>query len=138
MKIVRLRSAVLLAAGLLATGLLPGISAAQDSSPDQAAPSQQQAPAPGERVHGQKMLEGLNLTQDQQAQINKIRGDAKAKADAVNADSSLSSADKQAKIRTIHRDSMKQIRSVLTPEQRQQLKAKIKERRAARGSRQPS
>lgn len=89
-------------------------------------------------MHGQKMLEDLNLTQDQQAQINKIRGDAKAKADAVNADSSLSSADKQAKIRTIHRDSMKQIRSVLTPEQRQQLKAKIKERRAARGSRQPS
>jgi|SRR5690242_16383982 len=135
MKIVRLRSAVLLAAGLLATGLLPGISAAQDSSPDQAAPSQQQAPGPGKRMHGQKMLEGLNLTEDQQAQIDKIRSDAKAKADAVNADSSLSGADKQAKIRAIHRDSMKQIRAVLTPEQRQQLRAK---RRAARGARQPS
>ena len=135
MKVFRLRSAVLLAAGLLATGLLPGISTAQDSSPDQAAPSQQQAPAPGERMHGQKVLEGLNLTEDQQAQIDKIRSDAKAKADAVNADSSLSGADKQAKIRAIHRDSMKQIRAVLTPEQRQQLRAK---RRAARGARQPS
>ena len=81
------------------------------------------------------MLEGLNLTEDQQAQIDKIRSDAKAKADAVNADSSLSGADKQAKIRAIHRDSMKQIRAVLTPEQRQQLRAK---RRAARGARQPS
>jgi len=138
MKILSFRSAVLLTASLFAAGLLPGISGAQESSTDQAAPSQQQAPAPGERMHGQKMLEGLNLTQDQQAQIDKIRGDAKAKADAVNADSSLSGADKQAKMRAIHRDSMKQIRAVLTPEQRQQLRAKMKERRAARGARQPS
>lgn len=139
MKIRTFRFAVMIGAGLFSIGLLPGIAAAQDGSQEQTAPAQQQAPAPGERMSGHgKMLESLNLTDDQQAQINKIREDAKAKAQAVKTDSSLSDADKRAKIRTIHRDSMKQMRAVLTPEQRQQLRIKMKERRAAREPRQPS
>ena len=139
MRIRTFRSAVLIGAGLFSIGLLPAIAAAQDSSQEQTAPAQQQAPAPGARMRGHgKMLGSLNLTDDQQAQINKIREDAKAKTEAVKTDSSLSDADKRAKIRTIHRDSMKQMRAVLTPEQRQQLREKMKERRAARGQQQPS
>lgn len=84
------------------------------------------------------MMQELNLTGDQQAQIKKIHQEARAKMDAVNADSSLSDADKQAKIRAIHRASMKQVHAVLTPEQREQLREKMRERRAARHQQQPS
>ena len=134
-----LRSAALAAAAIFAVGMLPGGAAAQDNSQEQAAPAQQPAPAPGQRMHGhEKMLESLNLTEDQQAQIKKIHEDAKAKADAVTADTSLSATDKQAKIRAIHRESMKQVHAVLTPEQREQLREKMRERRASRGQRQPS
>lgn len=124
---------------MLAAGMLSGLAAAQDASQEQSAPAQQAAPVPGQRMHGhEKMLESLNLTEDQQAQIKKIHEDAKAKAAAVSADTSLSAADKQAKIRAIHRAIMKQVHAVLTPEQRQQLREKMRERRGARGQQQPS
>lgn len=132
-----LRLAFLSGAGILALGALQKVSVAQEKPQDQAAPTQQASPAPGRRMHGEKMLEGLNLTDDQKAQIKKIHEDARAKADAVSADTSLSEADKQAKLRAIHRDSMKQVHAVLTPEQRQQLREKMRERRGARRQ-QPS
>jgi protein CpxP len=133
-----LRSALLLGAGILALGILPEASGAQQNQQDQTAPAQQASPAPGGRMHGQKMLQELSLTEDQQAQIKKIHQDAKAKADAIRADNSLTDADRQAKIRAIRRASMKQVHAVLTPEQREQLREKMRERRAARQQQQPS
>ena len=70
---------------------------------------------------------GLNLTDDQKTQIKKIHMDAKSKADAIMADSSLSDADKQAKVREIHHNAMMEANKVLTPDQRSQLKEKMKE-----------
>ena len=89
-------------------------------------------------MHGEDRFAGLNLTEDQKAQIKKIHEDAKAKADSVKANTSLSDADKQAKVKEIHREAKKQVRAVLTPEQREQLKAKMRERHAERSKTQPS
>jgi Spy/CpxP family protein refolding chaperone len=83
--------------------------------------------------HGEGMFADLNLTDDQKAQIKKIHEDAKAKADAVKADTTLSDADKKAKFREIRKSAMTESKKVLTAEQRAQLKEKMKERRAAKG-----
>ena len=90
------------------------------------------------RGHGDQLFADLNLTDDQKAQIKKIRQDAKAKADAVMGDSSLSDADKKTKVREIHKAAMMESKKVLTAEQRVQLKEKMKERRAAKSQSTPS
>ena len=98
----------------------------------------QSAQEPGQRTHAKDRFAGLNLSDDQKAQIKKIHEDAKAKADSVMANTSLSDADKQAKVKEIHQAAKKQVRTVLTPEQREQLRAKMRERRAERSQTQPS
>jgi len=80
--------------------------------------------------HGEGAFASLNLTDDQKAQMKQIHESAKAKVDAVMADTSLSDADRQAKVKAIHRATMQQARAILTPEQRQQLKTNRRERRA--------
>ncbi len=135
MKIKSATDTLLSLAGLLLAATLAPTTFAQAPAQDQSAPPAATQPAPEARKHGDGMLAGLNLTDDQKAQIKQIHQDAKAKADAVRADNTLSDADKQVKVKAIHRGAKKQVRGVLTPEQRQQLRAqrktRIRERRAA-------
>jgi len=139
MKKHKLIEAVLGVTGLVALGTFaPGALAQQAGTQDQGKPPATAQPGPAMHKHGQDLLADLNLTDDQKAQIKKIHEDAKSKAEAVRADSSLSETDKQAKIREIHRSAMMESRKVLTVEQRAQLKEKMKERRAARTQTQPS
>jgi Spy/CpxP family protein refolding chaperone len=77
----------------------------------------------------------LNLSDDQKTQIKKIHEEARAKRDKVMADSSLSDTAKQEKAKEIRHAAIEQARSVLTPEQREQLKAN---RSAGRAERSPS
>lgn len=116
MDIKSLRNGVLLAAGLLAISVSPVLASAsaipQDAGQAQAAPADQARPSRPD----------LNLTDDQKAQMKKIHEDAKAQIAAVNNDSSLSADQKQAKIRSIRRDTHKQTEALLTPEQRQTMK----------------
>ncbi len=132
------RVSVLLGAGLLALTGLPRLATAQDNSQEPAPSAQQPAPSPRQGMHGQRMLERLNLTDDQKAQIKKIHEDARAKMDAIRTDSSLSDAERKAKIQEIRRSTMRQVHAVLTPEQRQQLREEMRQRRAARHQQQPS
>jgi periplasmic protein CpxP/Spy len=130
---------VLGVAGLLALATFaPGAFAQQAGSQDQGNPPAATKPGPGMHKHRKDPFADLNLTDDQKAQIKKIREDAKSKADAVKEDSSLADADKRTKLREIHRSAMMESRKVLTTEQRAQLKEKRKERRAARTQTQPS
>jgi Spy/CpxP family protein refolding chaperone len=112
-----LRNGVLFAAGvLMAVGspmLARTASSPQDPGQTQAAPAQQNGPARPD----------LNLTDDQKAQMKKFHQDAKAQIEAVNNDSSLSADQKQAKIQGIHRETHKQVESILTPSQKQQMRA---------------
>ena len=117
-------------AGLLLAATFAPASFAQSASQEQSAPPAASQPAQSKTRHGDRFA-GLDLTDDQKAQIKQIRQDAKAKVEAVRADNTLSDADKRTKLKAIHREARMQTRKVLTPEQRKQLKTKIRERRAA-------
>ncbi len=108
---------------MLATGVAQNTPAA-DSAPAPATTTT--APAMGP-MHG--MLEQLNLTDQQKTQIQAIRTKARERVQAVKSDSSLSDAQKQARIHRIRHISRRRVFSVLTVEQRQQLRAQMKQHR---------
>jgi len=120
-----------LVAELLVTCAMPALTRAQEatqgSNQEQAAPAQAAPNRPN-----------LNLTDDQRAQMKKIREDAKSQIDAVNNDSSLSVDQKQAKIKQIHRDSHKQVMAMLTPEQRKTMRQWRHEHRGEKNAQAPS
>jgi periplasmic protein CpxP/Spy len=133
MKILNLAKVTLLLAGIMALGAVAPMTYAQAGGQDQANPPAQGQPGPGMHGH-ENPYAGLNLTDDQKEQIKKIHADAKAKADAVMADTSLSDQDKHTKLHEIHRAARMEADKVLTPEQRAQLKEKMKERREAKSN----
>jgi Spy/CpxP family protein refolding chaperone len=63
----------------------------------------------------------LNLTDDQRAKIQPILQSSQQQAQAVRGDTTLSQEQKQAKLREIHQGAMSQVKSLLTPEQQQQM-----------------
>jgi periplasmic protein CpxP/Spy len=126
-----LRNGVLLVAGVLVAYASPAMAlaagAAQEATQTQTAPAQQdKADRPD-----------LNLTDDQKAQMKKIHQDAKSQMEAVNNDSSLSADQKQAKIHAIHRDTHKQVEAMLTPEQRQKMRAWHQSHRGEKSQHEP-
>ena len=129
---------VLTVAGMLALGTFAPHAFAQPGQDQQGNPPAATGTTPKMHKHGEGMFADLNLTDDQKAQIKKIHEDAKAKADAVKADTTLSEADRQAKFREIRKSARMESSKVLTAEQRAQLKAKMKERRAAKSQTSPS
>jgi Spy/CpxP family protein refolding chaperone len=132
----KLLNSILGAGALLLAATFAPTTFAQSTSQEQTTPPANSQPTG--RHHGKDRFAGLNLTDDQKAQMKKIHEDAKAKADAVMANTSLSDADKQAQVKSIHRAARKQVHAVLTPEQREQLRAKMRERRTERSQTQPS
>lgn len=124
MKTQNIAKKLLTVAGLLALGTFSPLAFAQAGGQEPSSPPAQQEM----KGHGNP-YEGLNLTDDQKTQIKKIHMDAKAKADAVMGDSSLSDADKQTKVKEIHKAARMEADKVLTPEQRAQMKEKMKDRR---------
>lgn len=117
-------------AAVLGLSILPATLRAQDT---QSAPAQDQSQAAPAQKPAQKggQLAGLNLTDDQKAQIKQIHADTKAKVEAVNADSTLTADQKAEKTRQLHRAAHMQVRKVLTPEQRQAMRERARARRAA-------
>ena len=100
---------------------------AQDNSsaatPAHAAPSEQGRRAPDPQQQLQRLTKQLQLSADQQAKIGPILQQRDQQMQALRADTSLSQADRRAKLMTLAQDSGKQIDAVLTPAQRDQLKA---------------
>jgi periplasmic protein CpxP/Spy len=89
----------------------------------------------GAAMQGQRHedeLAKLNLTDDQKAKVSKIHADMKSQMDAVKSDTTLTADQRQAKLKEIHKASHEQVLQVLTPDQRQQMKADEKERKAAK------
>src|ERR1700686_4358933 len=129
MKAFRMLKQMAATAGLLAMIATPAALMAQDtpqSNPqDQAASTQ-----PGHR-HGDELAK-LNLTDDQKAQVKKIHENMRAQMDAVKSDATLTAEQKQAKMKELHKSSHEQVKQLLTPDQRKQMKADEKERKAER------
>jgi Spy/CpxP family protein refolding chaperone len=129
---------IAVAAGFLALTFAPGISRARGSSQAAAQDQSQAAPAaPTQqegRMHG--AMKGLNLTDDQKAEMKKIHESAKSQLEAVKKDESLTADQKDAKIHQLRHSARLQMVKLLTPEQRQQMKANVRALRAARREKQ--
>jgi Spy/CpxP family protein refolding chaperone len=125
------RNGVLFLAGVLAAYGSPvlalAVGNAQDAGQTQAAPEQKT----------ERQRPDLNLTDDQKAQMKKIHEGAKSQIAAVNSDSSLSADQRQAKIQSIHRETHKQVEAMLTPEQKQTMKAWRKAHRGEKSQQEP-
>ncbi len=82
------------------------------------------------RQHGAQIAQMLNLTAEQKSQIKPILLDAKAKAQAIKADSALSADQKKAKFMELRASVKAQIAQILTPEQKQKF---MQSRKQGRG-----
>jgi Spy/CpxP family protein refolding chaperone len=122
-------------AGFLLVSMFPAMSQAQNTAPD-SSPAQSQATAPQQDEKG-AALANLNLTDDQKAQVKQIREGARSQAEAVKSDSSLSAEQKEAKIKSIHRDAHMQMKKVLTPEQLKQMHENMRARREMKQQQSP-
>jgi Spy/CpxP family protein refolding chaperone len=132
MKTKSLINSVLGVGALLLVATFAPTTLAQSPAQDQATPPAASEPAARAHEHGKSPFAGLNLSDEQKTQIKKIHEAARAKRDKVMADSSLSDTAKHEKAREIRHAAMEQSRSVLTPEQREQLKANRSARRGER------
>jgi Spy/CpxP family protein refolding chaperone len=112
----------LLAPGLLALGLASGLPLAaqtpdQQSNTPQAAQSAPRTPDPVRQ--SKHLAKRLNLTPDQENQIEPILADRIQQSQAIRSDATLSPKDRAAKMRTLRQDSEAKIKSVLTSDQQQ-------------------
>ena len=73
------------------------------------------------QAHLDHMSQMLNLTEDQKAKILPILQDSSKQMQDLRQDTSLSPQDRRTKMRSIHDNTMSQIRPVLTPEQQAKL-----------------
>ena len=123
------------AAGLLALTLTPAMSRAQNSQQPPEQDKTQTAPSPqAGRKHG--AMAGLNLTEDQRTEFKKIHEATKTQLEAVGKDETLTADQKAAKIHQLRHSARLQVVKLLTPEQRQQMRANIREMRATRKEQQ--
>jgi Spy/CpxP family protein refolding chaperone len=129
---------IAVAAGFLALTFVPGMSRAQSSSQPPAQDQSQATPATPERHEGRmhRVMQGLNLTDEQKTAMKKIHESTKAQLDAVNKDESLTTDQKTAKIHQLHHSGRMQMVKLLTPEQQQQMRANVRAMRAAHREKQ--
>lgn len=127
-----------IAAGLLALTLAPAMTRAQDNAQPPAQAQSQAAPAtpaqPTAKRHG--AMEGLNLTEDQKAAMKKIHESTKSQVEALKADNSLTADQKAEQAHQLRRKARVEVAKLLTPEQRQQMRANIRAMRVARRAQQ--
>ena len=86
--------------------------------------------------HGDRMLKDLNLTKDQQTQVQLIRDRYRLKADSLRQGGAEHDSTSRAAFRGLMTQEMSDIRAVLNPDQQKQFDdkmAKMKERRAQHG-----
>ena len=118
---------------LTAVLLLPlaGLAQEQDKDKDQgqSSPSQSDSQRRGrfagaqrERQHMAMLAQKLNLTDAQKQQFQQIGRDMRKQGMAIRQDSSLSSDQKKEKMLALRKQAHQQMFSVLTPEQKEQLK----------------
>jgi periplasmic protein CpxP/Spy len=138
MKITMFRKTILqvaaLALGTIALVALPVM--AQDPAAPPPAPQGQAGPQHGHGGPGGMrgnqvdfLTKKLNLTPDQVTQVKAIDDDARKQFMALRDDTSISGADKRAKIMDIHKASQDKIRALLTDDQKTKYDALQEEMR---------
>lgn len=129
---------IAVAAGFLALSFTPAVSRAQNSQQPPEQDKTQTTPATPTPQEGRKhgAMAGLNLTAEQRAEFKKIHQATKAQVEATTKDDTLSSDQKLAKIHQLRHSARLQMVKLLTPDQRQQMRANIREMRASRKEQQ--
>jgi Spy/CpxP family protein refolding chaperone len=138
---------LLLAVGLFAS--YGGVSSAfaqdaQSQQPDQSTqqPNQQggkhhhRGGKNNSQKHLQKLTKELNLSADQQAKVKSILDDQQQQFATIHQDSSLSKADKKAKMAQVHDSAASQVRAILNPDQQTKfdaMMAKHKDKMSKKG-----
>ena len=69
-----------------------------------------------------KDLKQLNLSTDQEKQIDNVRSNSRQEKEKINNDKTLTAEQKKEKIKAIDKESKNKINDVLTPEQREKMK----------------
>ena len=91
--------------------------------------------APGHGQHSgrlKKLAAELNLTDAQKAQLQPILQSARQQAQAIKADTTLTTDARKAKLKDLQKSTRTQMMAILTPAQRVQLKAINKAKREAK------
>jgi len=102
--------------------------------PAQAAPGAHPAQADGQRgARMQKLADYLGLSDAQKARMKPILQSAGQQARAIQGNASLTPQAKQAKMMGLSQSMNQQTMAVLTPAQREKLKAMRRQQRAAKG-----
>lgn len=84
------------------------------------------------------MMEGLNLTADQKAQMKSLHQENKQQRDAIKNDASLTPEQKKEKMKELHMNQENKMNQILTPEQQATWKAnkqKMKQNHKMNGKR---
>ncbi len=127
----------ILLAGLMSALLLPFVTQAQQQDQNQSTnqdqntqqqPNGMQRGHMAGRQHMAMLAQKLNLTDAQKTQFRQISKDTRKQAMTIRQDSSLTEDQKREKITALRKQSHQQMFSVLTPEQKEQLK-QIREQR---------
>lgn len=129
------------AAGFLVYAYVaPGTALAQSPSPASGPPPTIAAPPAAQPRQAPHQVTddfaGLNYTDEQQAKIDDIRRNMKARMDVVAKDSKLNPEQKQAMLEGLQRMEVAEIFKVLTPEQQKEVRQRATARRAAQQQRQ--
>jgi Spy/CpxP family protein refolding chaperone len=116
---------------------IPAALSAQQAPQPQSQPGQQaggsnQGKARMGRQQGGDLIKNLNLSADQKKQFQQMRLESMQRAKAIRADNSLSQTDRKQKLRELHKQTMNKVMAILTPEQKEQLKKTLEERRKNR------
>lgn len=124
----------ILFAAVAAVLLLPPAGQAQEKDQGQSSPSQSDsqtterqgrgrfAGAQRQRQHMAMLAQKLNLTSAQKEQFQQIGRDMRKQGMAIRQDSSLSNDQKKEKMQAVRKEAHQKMFSVLTPEQKEQLK----------------
>jgi Spy/CpxP family protein refolding chaperone len=129
----RSAKAVAAAAGFFLLSAAPGLNSAQTSpsgpvpTPHKVSPPAGPKADPGQTDYFAR----LKLSDEQQARIDEIRRDMKARMDAVAKDERLDAAKKEAMLNGYRHLENGQVFEVLTPEQQSEVRKKVGAQRAA-------
>lgn len=120
------------ATAVLSVGLCGAVFAQAASAP--AADPAPRAARAGRGQHARGMFKQLNLTSDQKTQLKALRDSLKPRRDAVMNNAGLSETDRKEQLKALRNELRDKSLQVLTPEQREKLKAQRLEMKTKRGA----
>lgn len=83
----------------------------------------------GRHANREKMMNELNLSVDQKAQIKSLQQENRQQRDAIKNDTSLTPDQKKQKMKELHQSQSDKMNSILTPDQQAKRKTLMAERK---------